>query len=131
MKLRNLIADVRGAAVIDFAFAMPVLITLMIGILQLSLVLQASGAMRNAVGEGMRYAKVHPSASESDVLAKARAGLAGINPDGIVALTLQRGTTNGADFARITMRYQLDPMIPFADIPPIVLNQSKFAYLPT
>lgn len=130
MKFRKLIADPRGASAIEFAFAMPVVVTLMIGILQFGLVLQASGAMRHAIGEGIRYAKVHPSATETEVLDETRSALAGVDPDGVTQLSFQRGTASGAEFGRITMRYSLDPFIPFASLPPIVLNQTRTAYLP-
>ena len=130
MKLRQLLRNTRGAAAIEFALAVPILASLMIGILQFALVFQASGAMRNASGEGIRYAKVHPSATASDVLAVVRNGLSGIDQDNLTSLTFVRGTQNGADYGRVSMSYSLQPLIPFISLPPIVLNETKFTYLP-
>ncbi|MCB2076999.1 MAG: pilus assembly protein [Novosphingobium sp.] len=131
MILRRLHSDKRGTAAIEFTFAMPLLATLMIGILQFGLVLQASGAMRHAIGEGIRFAKVHPGATQTEVLDRTREALAGVKLSGVKQLTFQRGTSNQAEYGQITMQYELDPMIPFADIPPITLNETKTAYLPS
>lgn len=130
MIARRLIIDTRGAAVIEFALALPILIALMIGVLQYGMVLHASGGVRHAVGEGIRYAKVHPDATDTEILDVARTGLAGINAGGIQALNIQRGQSNGADYGRITMRYRIAPVIPFAPIPPIVIEEARTAYLP-
>lgn len=130
MIFRRLLRATGGAASIEAAFTIPLVATFMVGVLQFGMIFHANGAMRNAIGDGIRYAKVHPSASETTVLNETRAGLAGISPDGIKVLTFQRGTSNGATFGRITMSYELDPVIPFAAMPPIVLNETRTAYLP-
>ncbi|MCT2398233.1 TadE/TadG family type IV pilus assembly protein [Novosphingobium mangrovi (ex Huang et al. 2023)] len=132
MTLRTLLRDSRGASAVEFAFAIPVILTVMIGILQFALVLQASGAIRHAAGEGVRYAKVHPSATETEVLNKVRDSLAGVRDDGIVSLSLQRGTAaNGATYSSVAIQYKLAPVIPFASVGPIVLDESMSSYDPT
>ena len=131
MTIKKFLSDNRGAVIIETAFALPVLVLLMIGMLQFSLVLQASGAMRHAIGQGIRFAKVNPSATETEVLAEARQALGGINPSGIKSMELLRGTSNGADFANITMTYEITPIIPFAAIPPISLTEVRQGYLPS
>ena len=131
MRTIRLLLDAQGAATIEFAIALPLLATFMIGVLQFGMVLQANGALRNALGDGIRYAKVHPSATQTEVLDQTRAGLSGIAQSGITSLTFQRGTQNGADYGEISISYQMQPMIPFAPLPPITLSQSKTAYLPS
>lgn len=132
MIFRNLLADARGASAVEAAFALPVILVAMIGLLQFALVLQASGTIRHAAGEGVRYAKVHPDASETEVLNKVRASMVGVKDSGIVSLALQRGTAaNGAKFSSVTVTYQLDPVIPFTDIKPFTLNESMSSYIPS
>ncbi|KHK89339.1 TadE/TadG family type IV pilus assembly protein [Novosphingobium malaysiense] len=131
MKTRAFLRDVRGASAIEFAFAVPAVLIVMIAILQFGLVLQASGAIRHAAGEGVRYAKVHPTATQTEVLDRVRASLAGVDSDGIVSLDLTRGTSNGAKYSSVTVKYQLEPIIPFATIAPIVLNESMSSYNPS
>jgi Flp pilus assembly protein TadG len=130
MMVRRLISDARGAAVIEFAFALPILVVLMIGVLQFGMVLHASGGVRHAIGEGVRYAKVHPDATDPEILDVTRAGLAGIDAGSVQALNIQRGQSDGADYGRITMRYRIAPVIPFAPIPPIVIEEARTVYLP-
>jgi len=139
--IRNIVSDKRGAAAVEMAFALPVTIMLMIGILQFALVLQASGAMRHGLGEGLRYAKVNTVSDPSDSSAVAahkatveeiaKNSLAGVNPSGIKAVTFARGVSNGAQFGSISMEYELKPIIPFAAIPAIKLNESRQIYLPS
>lgn len=142
MTIRKLLSEKRGVATIEMAFALPVLVTIMIGILQFGMVLQASGAMRNGIGQGLRYAKVNDVSDPSDpVQVKALTtavekvvmnGLAGINPDGVKTLKFVRNTdADGIVSGTITMQYELDPIIPFAAIPPIKMTRSRTAYLPS
>lgn len=114
---------------IEFAFALPVVISLMVGILQFGLVLQATGAIRHAVGEGARYASIHPDATEEQVSTKVREQLAGIDKSGVVAIGLERGASSGAEYDEVTISYQLEPVIPFVDINPIILNDSALSYI--
>lgn len=129
--LRSLKSDHHGATVVEFALALPVLVTMMIGILQFALVLHAGGAARHALGEGIRHAKVYPLATESEVLAITRGSMDGANPGGIEDLTFVRGSNNNAQYGRVTMRYRVEPVIPFAPIPPIIIEEERQAYLPS
>jgi Flp pilus assembly pilin Flp len=132
MIFRKLLADSRGASAIEFALALPVILTVMVGALQFALVLQASGVIRHAAGEGVRFAKVHPDAMETEVLDKVRAAMVGVDDGGIVSLALQRGAaTNGAEFSSVTVKYQLQPVIPFANVGPILLDETMSSYVPS
>ena len=127
--LSRLRRDQCGASVIEFAFALPVAAALMIGILQFAIVLQATGAIRHAVGEGVRYANIHDDASETEVVAKVREQLAGLDQEGIVSIKLERGNDDGAQFDRVNIQYQVEPVVPFMDIDPIVLSDSALSYV--
>lgn len=127
---RRLLRDQHGSMGLEFGIALPILVAMIIGVLQFGLVLNANGAMRNAMGEGLRLAKVNPAASESAVLSRTRNALIGVDHTGIQALTFDRGTSNNVDTGTMTMTIRLTPIIPFAAIPPIVLTQTKTVYLP-
>lgn len=130
-RIPSLNEDERGATIVEFALALPLLATMMIGILQYALVLHASGAVRHALGEGIRYAKVYPEASEADVLTKTRNSMQGIDPSGIGALAFTRGVANNSRYGRLEVSYTLKPIIPFVAIPAIVIDESRQAYLPS
>ncbi len=128
--LRSISRDDKGSLGFEFAIAMPVLVTLMLGILQFAMVLHASGAMRNAMGEGLRLAKVDTDATAAEVYTETRDEFVGVAHSGIKTLTFTRGTAaNGADYGRLVMEYELQPVLPFAPIPAIRLSETKQVYL--
>lgn len=55
-QLRRLMRDERGATLVEFAFAFPVLIVLIYMIAQLGMVYRAVSGMQHALGEGARLA---------------------------------------------------------------------------
>lgn len=57
-KLLTLIRDDRGAAVIEMAIALPVLVVMLWGIFQVGVAFQASAGMQHALGEGARLATI-------------------------------------------------------------------------
>ena len=131
-RLKPLGGDARGATLVEFALALPILILFMIGTVQFGLVLHASGGMRHALGEGIRFARVDRPATTKEIEQRVRDSLTGIDPSFVTQLTAARSTNaSGADVATVSMRYRVEWMIPFLSLPPIVLNQSKTTYLPS
>jgi len=57
-KLVQLVRDGRGAAVIEIAIALPVIVLFLWGIFQLGIAFQASAGMQHALGEGARLATI-------------------------------------------------------------------------
>jgi Flp pilus assembly protein TadG len=62
-KLRALLRDEAGGAMVETAFALPVLITMIYGIFQFGIAMYANSSIQNALGDGARYATlcVNPS----------------------------------------------------------------------
>jgi Flp pilus assembly protein TadG len=127
----RLLRDRRGNSSVEFALAIPVLTTLMIGILQFGIVLHVNGELRYAVGEGLRFAKIYPQATDAQVIAKTRDALVNIDQAGITGVQFQRGTVNGARYGRITVNYQAQPIVPFIPSRIIALSETAQAYLQT
>ena len=63
-------ADQRGAAAIEMAFALPVLLLFVYGIFQFGVILQANAGMQHALGEGARYATLYPKPADSLIVTK-------------------------------------------------------------
>ena len=128
--LHRLRSDETASLGFEFALAMPVLVTIMLGVLQFGMALHASGAMRNAMGEGLRLAKVYPTATADEVYTRTKDRFVGVDKSGIQSLVFTRGTaTNGASYGKLVMKYQMDFLLPFAPIPPITLTETKQVYL--
>jgi Flp pilus assembly protein TadG len=60
-KFKTLHHDERGATVIEFAFAFPVLIVMLWAIVQLGFILRANAGIQQALGEGARFATLCPN----------------------------------------------------------------------
>ena len=57
-KFRYMLRDQAGAAAIEFALAVPVLVVMIYGIFQIGIAFQASAGMQHALGEGARLATI-------------------------------------------------------------------------
>lgn len=130
INIRKLLSNRTGSSTVDFAFAFPVLIAIMLGTIQLGQYLHASGAMRHALGEGVRMAKVDPDASTAQIKREIRDELVALDKDKIVSLRVVRGTDHGANVATAQIKYKLEPMIPLIPVPPITITEEKKVWLP-
>lgn len=129
---RRMSRDEAGALGLEFGIAVPILIALMLGIVQFGLVLGANGSMRDAMGEGLRLAKVDFDATEAEVTARTRAAFIGGKVSAIESLTFARSVdANGAKLGTMTMTYTVQPWIPFVPLDPIVMSETKTIYLPS
>lgn len=128
--LRALARDRVGSSTIDFAFALPVLAIVMIATLQAGQVLHAKGSLRHAVGEGVRLAKVKPSATQDDVVALVRAQLPSLNAARLTNLGMSRNTANGVRTATVTATYTTEANYPIISFP-VVITETKTVYLPS
>ena len=74
---RKLQSDQDGAAVVEFAFAMPVLIMFIWGISQLGMILAADAGIQHALGEGARMATLWPSPTNDAVKQRMQSSMFG------------------------------------------------------
>ncbi|WP_284125913.1 TadE/TadG family type IV pilus assembly protein [Parerythrobacter aestuarii] len=127
---RALAKDTRGSSTVDFAFALPILAVIMIATLQAGQVLHARGSLRHAVGEGVRLAKVNPSATQTEVITLVKAELPSLKANRLSNLTFTRGTQNGADIATVTASYTTEANYPIISFP-VTITETKTVYLPS
>src|SRR6476469_1162835 len=60
-------ANDEGAAVVEFAFALPVLIMFIWGIAQFGMIMAADAGIQHALGEGARIATLFPTPSDTTI----------------------------------------------------------------
>ena len=70
MRIRKLFADSAGAAAMEFALAVPVLIAFIWGIFQVGMLYHANAGMQHALGEAARYATLFPTPTDTQIQAK-------------------------------------------------------------
>ena len=133
-KLFSLRRNVRGAAAVEFALTVPVLITMIYGIFEFSQLYEANAGMQHALGEGARFATLCvPTAtgcnpeSNDDIKAKMNAKLFG-PIDGTFNV---QDPVNGTNSKTLTITYTRTMNFLFFTGPAVTLTRSKLVYTPS
>lgn len=126
---RRIIADTKGAAVIEMAFALPVLLLFIYGIFQYGVILQANAGMQHALGEGARYATIYPKPADSAIVTRMNDKLVGMNVGtfGTPAVTTP-ATSVCTNCRLLTVTYTVTPNFLFFNGPAISLTRTKQVY---
>lgn len=109
------LADRGGAQAVELAFALPILLMFMFGIMEFGRVMWVQGTLQHAVEEAGRYVMIHGSATNEEVRDYAIAKADELAVAG-VAVTVNRVSEATADFATITATRQVVPFLPFAEV---------------
>jgi len=117
--------DERGATVIEFAIALPVLVMFIWGIFQVGLLFWASAGMQHGLGEGARYATIYPTPSDTQIQAKIGAKVFGTQ-NGTLTVS---PPTSGAGFKTLSVSYTAPTNFLFMTGPTVTLTQSKKVYI--
>lgn len=132
-QLQLLKRDERGAAVIEIAIVLPVLITFIYGIFQIGILYQANAGMQHALGEGARFATLCQPvtggcniATDDAIKAKMNAAVFGTNP-GTFNIP-NPSTTNRV--MTLTVNYSQPMNFLFFPGPTVNLSRTKTVYLP-
>ena len=123
--IKHLRRDDQGAAVVEMALALPVLLTFINGIFQLGVIFAANAGMQHALGEGARYATLYPSPSDTEIRTRMEAKLFGTKV-GRFAVADPTGTTNYKD---LQVTYTVTPNFLFFRLAPVTLTRTKRVYL--
>ena len=141
MKSHRIRRDESGAAIIEFALSVPILVTMIYGIFELSQLFEANAGMQHALGEGARYATLCiPTATgcnseaNDDIKAKMNAKLFGpqggtFNVQDPVTAYLPDGTTP-AGYKTLTITYSRTMNFLTFVGPTVTLTRSKLVYTP-
>ena len=127
--------DEQGAAAIEFALAIPILVTLIYGIFEFSQLYYANSGMQHALGEGARYATLYDTTTTShiptndNIKARMNAKLFGPS-DGTfnVADPTSPPSTTCVSCRTLTITYTRTMRFLFFTGPTITLTRSKLAY---
>lgn len=119
----------KGASTLEFALIAPALILFLVGIPQIGMLYFANAGLSNALAEGARHATLWPRPDEAQIKARIAASQFGLKPSALTVLPLVSGSSDGADYAEITMRYNVQLDFGFYRPAPIVLEKSRRVYL--
>jgi len=135
--LKLLRRDRRGAAAIEFAIALPVMLVMIYGIFQVGLIYQANAGMQHALGEGARLAtlctpsgQTCTSPSDTEIAAKMNAKKFGGSIGTFGSPTVTTPATSSCTFCRdLSITYSVTPNFLFFSAPPVSITRSKRVYL--
>jgi Flp pilus assembly protein TadG len=137
MRALKLLRDTAGAAAIEFAIALPVLLVMIYGIFQVGLVFQANAGMQHALGEGARYATLCvPTSSgcntpsDTAIATRMSSKLFGMNIGTFGTPTVTTPVSTTCTFCRdLTVTYTVTPNYLFFTGPAVNLSRSKRVYI--
>lgn len=133
-QIQRLMRNERGASMIEFAIAVPVLVLFIYGIFIVGMLFQANAGMQHALGEGARYATLclnpTPTAgctvpTNTQIQAVINAKLFG---KGKGTFTVPE-PTGGTGFRTLTVNYTVPTDFLFFPGPTVAMSQSKKVYI--
>lgn len=120
--------DQHGAAALEFALAVPVLIMLIYGIFRVGLLYEANAGMQHALGEGARYATLFPTPTDAQIQARVNTKLFG---RGYGTFTVASPVTDASNaFKTLTVTYTTPMDFLIVPGPTVTVSRSKRVYLP-
>ena len=117
--------DERGAAVIETAFALPVLIIMIWMIAQLGLAFRAMAGIQHALGEGARLATIFPRPDNTAIKARISSKVYGIKPGTFTVVE----PVAGAGFITLRVNYTQPTSLLLLPGPTISVSRSKVVWV--
>lgn len=121
----GLVRDTKGAAVIEMALAIPILLQLLWIIFQGGLVFRAMSGIQHGLGEGARYATLFPQPTNSQVQSRISDAVYGIGPGSFTIATPVAGTADGANYLDLQVSYTQETNLLIVPGPTITVSRSK------
>jgi Flp pilus assembly protein TadG len=133
----QLVRDESGAAAIETAFALPILIMMIWAILQFGLVFRAQAGIQQALGEGARYATLclNPGTSgcssptADEIKARITQSVYGIGPGTFTVDDPLPSPTGTAKYFDLTVRYSQPTSLLLVPGPTIAISRSKRVWI--
>ena len=122
-RLQLRLADQSGAAAVELALVMPVLVIFIMGIWFMGWSLNLGSEVRHAVELGSRVYIANPNATTNDLQTAIASHLTDV-PIGSINLTTSTSTIGSATSQHISWSFHTTPPIPFVGSIPITFNGS-------
>lgn len=128
----SLRSDERGAAAIEMALTLPIVILFIYGIFQLGAIMAADAGMQHGLGEGARMATLFPTPAESAIRTRIADRTFSINIGTFDTPTITHSVTStGAldnKYMDMSITYRVTPNFLLFNGPPVVLTRTKRVY---
>jgi len=115
--LRNLLGDQRGAAIIEAAVALPIMIVLSLGAIETARAVSAKASINHAAKETARFASVRGDASKDEAteatLESMALELAQLPPASLTASVSWNPDNRPGSTVLVQMQHTFTPVVPF------------------
>lgn len=133
---KSIRGDEQGAAIIEMAIALPVLVSMIYGIFTVGQMFEANAGIQHALGEGARSGNLCLSATNgacalptsTQIKATVNSKLFGTASGTFDAPTVDTSTASSG-YVTVTVTYHQTPQFAFFTAPTINLTRSKRVYL--
>ena len=123
--IRKVFRNEEGAAVIEMAFALPILIMLIWMVIQLGLVFRAMSGIQHSLGEGARMATLWPKPDSAAIVDKMNDAVYGIGPGDFDIPDPVPGTADGSSYLDLQVTYTQPTDLLILPGPTISVTRSK------
>ena len=121
----GIIRDDKGAAVIEMALAIPILLELLWIVFQGGLIFRAMSGIQHGLGEGARYATIYPQPNASQIRSRISDAVYGIGPGSFTISNPVAGTADGANYLDLQVSYTQETNLLIVPGPTITVSRSK------
>lgn len=119
-----------AAAAVEMALALPVLLTMILGILSSGSMFLSKNELNHAVGEAARYATIAPQPSDDAIRTMVLNSYHGTDPLSSAQVTITHGhTASYMNYVEVEAKVQTSLYLVFVDVPGITLVAAKRAYV--
>ena len=127
---RTISTDRRGAAAVEFALAVPIIIVLIVSTMKMGLYFFAQNSIKTALDETARKASVYPSPSDESLQTVFAANLLKREVTVPVTMQISRGTSNGVSYVSLQSNYNVPVDLIFYNLGNIPISAKQRAYIP-
>lgn len=125
MRKLGLIRDDKGAAVVEMAIAIPILLQLLWIVFQGGLIFRAMSGIQHGLGEGARFATLYPQPNNSQIHNRIADAVYGIGPGSFTIATPVAGTADGANYLDLQVSYTQETNLLIVPGPTITVSRQK------
>lgn len=127
--LRKIRREESGAAVVEMALSLPILLLMIYGMFQVGVIMAADAGIQHALGEGARMATLYPTPTDANIKTKMQSKVFGMYIGSYTVADPTTVSSGATKYKDLTVTYTVTPNFLFFNGPAITLNRSKRVYL--
>ena len=122
--------DQSGAAALEFALTVPVLIMMIWGIFQIGLLFWANAGLQHALGEGARYTTLYPAPTDAQIRTRISSKVFGTRSGTLSTPSVTTPASSVCTNCRLlSVTYTVTPNFLFLNLPAVTMTRTKQVYI--